>query len=123
MEVPGNAQQDDPKVLSPPVPKKKPDRLIKIITIGDSNVGKTCCILRYCDNVFQSAVVNTLGVEMRTNLITLNNKLVKISIFDTAGQEKFRSITQNYYNKVDGIIMMYDVTDRNSFNTLESWIR
>ena len=99
MEVPGNAQQDAGNNQQE-AGSNKVDHRLKIITIGESNVGKTCLIFKYCDNVFQSQTVNTLGVEMRTKKMKVDDKKVQLKIFDTAGQEKFKSITQNYYNKV-----------------------
>ena len=72
-------------------------------------------IYRFCDNVFSDAVLNTLGVELKTKTVTHGKLIIKLNIYDTAGQEKFRSLTQNYYNRVDGIVMVYDVSDQISF--------
>ena len=95
---------------------------LKILIIGDSCVGKTCLLLQYCDGNFPEAHMATIGVEFKDKVIKLNNKDVKLQIWDTSGQERFRSITQNFYRNADGIIFVFDVTNRESFSHIRDWL-
>lgn len=98
------------------------DFQFKIILLGDSGVGKTAIITRYCKELFQE-FDPTIGVNFQQKYIEINNKKIKLAIWDTAGQEKFRTITRQFYRKVDGAILVYDLTDKNSLDDLERfWI-
>ena len=99
--------------------KTKP---LKLLLIGDSNVGKTSLLLRYLDNTFSDKYITTIGVEFKSKDITLNNKTYKIHIWDTAGQERYKSITRNFYKHAEGIIFVYDITNKTSFSNLKNWI-
>ena len=85
---------------------------LKLLLIGDSNVGKTSLLLRYLDNTFSDKYITTIGVEFKSKDITLNNKTYKIHIWDTAGQERYKSITRNFYKHAEGIIFVYDITNK-----------
>lgn len=99
------------------------DYIFKILLLGDSSVGKTCLLLRYSDDTFTENHISTIGLDYRFKLVTLENKKkVKLQIWDTAGQDRFRAITKNYYKGAHGIILVYDVTNINSFNNIKSWI-
>ena len=96
---------------------------LKIIILGDSNVGKTSILLKYVDGYFPTIYVATIGVEYKVKKITINGVDINLHIWDTAGQERFRSITKSFMQNADGIIYVYDITQRESFNNLKTWIR
>ena len=98
-------------------------RLYKILLLGDSAVGKSCLLLRYCDDSFQDIHLATIGLDFRLKTLNLdNNKKIKAQIWDTAGQDRFRAITKNYYRGANGILLIYDITDRSSFEHIRNWI-
>lgn len=90
--------------------------------LGDSGVGKSSIILRYIDNMFQQNLMNSIGVDFKMKNIIVDDKRVKMQIWDTAGQERFRSITTSYYKGAQAIFIVYDVTDRESFEHLKNWM-
>ncbi|KAI3898040.1 hypothetical protein MKW92_011553 [Papaver armeniacum] len=96
--------------------------LFKYIIIGDSGVGKTCLLLQFTDKRFQPVHDLTIGVEFGTRMITIDSKPIKLQIWDTAGQEVFRSITRSYYRAAAGALLVYDITRRETFNHLASWL-
>ena len=89
---------------------------LKILIIGDAGVGKTCLLLRFTDDAYTENYVSTIGFDYKTKVIEVDNVKVRLQIWDTAGQERFRGITQSYYRGAHGIIVAYDVTDKESFN-------
>ena len=98
-------------------------RLYKILLLGDCAVGKSCLLLRYCENSFQESHLATIGLDFRLKTITLeNNRKIRIQIWDTAGEDRFRSITRNYYKGAHGIVLIYDVTDQQSFQHIKDWV-
>ena len=101
---------------------EKADYNLKILTIGESGVGKTCILLRYTENKFLVNHIITIGIDFKSKLITCGNKSVKLKIWDTAGQERFKNITKQYYKGADGILLVYDITDRNSFEKIRDWM-
>lgn len=100
----------------------KYDCLFKILLIGDSNVGKSCVLNRYTDDVFVDNYCSTIGVDFKIKTIEVNSKIIKLQIWDTAGQERFRVITSAYYRGAHGIIIVYDVTSKDSFKNLDYWL-
>jgi len=98
------------------------DYLFKLVLIGDSGVGKSCLLLRFADDNFTDSYISTIGVDFRFRTIPIEGKTVKLQIWDTAGQERFRTITSAYYRGADGIIMVYDVTNAESFDHVEEWL-
>ena len=97
--------------------------LYKILLLGDSSVGKSCLLLRYCDNSFQDAHLTTIGLDFRLKTIALEeNRKVKMQIWDTAGEDRFRAITRNYYKGANGILLIFDVTDKKSFEHVRDWV-
>ncbi|KAL5062005.1 hypothetical protein RYX36_023742 [Vicia faba] len=96
--------------------------LFKYIIIGDTGVGKSCLQLQFTDNRFQPFHDVTIGVEFGVRTITIDNKAIKLSIGDTAGQEMFRSITRSYYRGAAGALLVYDITRRETFDHLASWL-
>lgn len=103
--------------------KKEYDYLFKLVLIGDSGVGKSCLLLRFADDSFTETFVSTIGVDFRFRTIDVDGKMIKLQIWDTAGQERFRTITSAYYRGADGIIVVYDITGRESFDHVEDWLR
>mmetsp|Transcript_26217 Transcript_26217/g.75649 ORF Transcript_26217/g.75649 Transcript_26217/m.75649 type:complete len:204 (-) Transcript_26217:181-792(-) len=99
------------------------DYLFKLLIIGDSGVGKSCLLLRFTDDAYTEAYTSTIGVDFKIRTISLDQKTIKLQIWDTAGQERFRTITSSYYRGAHGIIVVYDVTDRSSFQNVQQWIR
>ncbi len=102
------------------IKKLKP---IKLLLIGDSCVGKTSLLLRFCDNFFPESHMATIGVEFKEKIITINDKNYKIHLWDTAGQERYSSLTKNFYKHAQGIIFVYDVNNIESFQNLKNWIK
>ncbi|XP_005182412.1 ras-related protein Rab-43 [Musca domestica] len=98
------------------------DFLFKVVLIGDAGTGKTCIVERFKTGNFMERQGNTIGVDFSMKTISLEGKLVKLQIWDTAGQERFRTITQSYYRSANGVIIVYDITNRNSFANLQKWI-
>ena len=97
--------------------------LYKILLLGDTSVGKSCLLLRFCDNSFQEAHLTTIGLDFRLKTINLKeDRKVKIQIWDTAGEDRFRSITRNYYKGAKGILLIFDVTDKETFTHVRDWI-
>ncbi|KCV70838.1 Ras-like protein Rab-2A [Fonticula alba] len=96
--------------------------LFKYIIIGDTGVGKSCLLLQFTDKRFQPVHDLTIGVEFGARMISIDNKEIKLQIWDTAGQESFRSITRSYYRGAAGALLVYDITRRETFNHLASWL-
>ncbi|AYV75487.1 MAG: GTP-binding protein YPTC1 [Terrestrivirus sp.] len=99
------------------------DYLFKLLLIGDSGVGKSCILLRFADNDYTSNYISTIGVDFKIRTISTNNgKKAKLQIWDTAGQERFRTITSSYYRGAHGIIIVYDITNKESFDNVQTWL-
>ncbi|CCF57350.1 hypothetical protein KAFR_0C03580 [Kazachstania africana CBS 2517] len=99
------------------------DYLFKLLLIGNSGVGKSCLLLRFSDDTYTNDYISTIGVDFKIKTIELDGKTVKLQIWDTAGQERFRTITSSYYRGSHGIIIVYDVTDQESFNGVKMWLQ
>ena len=97
------------------------DILFKIILVGDTSVGKTNIINKYTKNEFHEDFNATIGVEFSHKQFTVDNHKIKAQIWDTAGQERYRSIINNYYNNCTAAILVYDITNRDSFEKIQSY--
>ena len=105
--------------------KNKNEELIdfKIITLGESLVGKTSLLRRYLENTFDDNILSTIGLSFSFKEIILKNKeKVKLKLLDTAGQEKYRSLAKSYFKNADGVFFVYAINDENSFNKIKEWI-
>ncbi|GAY57839.1 hypothetical protein CUMW_182550 [Citrus unshiu] len=120
------------------------DYLFKLLLIGDSGVGKSCLLLRFADDSYIESYISTIGVDFKIRTVEQDGKTIKLQIWDTAGQERFRTITSSYYRGAHGIIVVhlqllfacsyneyfhwmsplivYDVTDQESFNNVKQWL-
>jgi len=98
------------------------DYLFKFIIIGDAATGKSCLLHRFIDDKFKKESSHTIGVEFGSKIVEVGGHMVKQQIWDTAGQERFRSVTRSYYRGAAGTILVYDVTNRESFNHVSSWL-
>lgn len=96
--------------------------LFKYIIIGDTGVGKSCLLLQLTDKRFRQQHDLTIGVEFGARTVQINNKNIKLQIWDTAGQESFKSITRSYYRGAAGALLVYDITRRDTFNHLTCWL-
>ena len=101
----------------------KKEAKYKILILGDSKVGKSCFLTRYADNTYHEDYLSTIGMDYKIKNYELENgNIIKLYIWDTAGQDRFRSITSNYYKGADGIILIYDITKQETFNNVRNWI-
>lgn len=101
---------------------KKVDMDYKIIILGMSEVGKTCLLINYFDKKFQESNISTIGVDFKTKYFKFNEKKVKVNYVDTAGQERFHSISSNFLKNANGILLVYAVNSRISFDKLQEWV-
>jgi len=111
----------------------------KLLLIGDSSVGKSSLLLRFCDNTFQEGTVNLTSVDFKTKNLTIDGKAIQLQVWDTgwllsniwgeakiiitAGQERFRTITSSFYRGAHGIIVVYDISDQATFNNVKLWMQ
>ena len=96
--------------------------IISLMIIGDQAVGKTSLLMRFTDDKFNSNIIGTAGVDFRRKQLSIEGKMVKIIVYDTAGHERFYKLSKNFYKHSKGIILVYDVTDKKSFDNLKNWI-
>ncbi|VDM58536.1 unnamed protein product [Angiostrongylus costaricensis] len=124
-EQESNPKQDLETIYEHPVKIKDlrtPDRIFKVVFVGDSAVGKTCFLHRFCYNRFKPLFSATIGVDFTVKTICVGNRVVALQLWDTAGQERFRSITRQYFRKADGVLVLFDVTSEQSFLNVRNWI-
>ena len=95
---------------------------LNILLVGDANVGKTSILLKYTENFFPNQYQATIGVEYKMKIIKLNNMNIKLQIWDTAGQERYKSIAKNFFHSANGVFLVFDITDKKSFENLNKWI-
>lgn len=105
-----------------PTPAVHHDQLFKFIIIGDSGTGKSCLLRYFLDKKFQKGTTHTVGVEFGSKIVAIGGKQIKLQIWDTAGQERFRSVTRSYYRGAIGCLLAYDISSRESFTHLTTWL-
>jgi small GTP-binding protein len=98
------------------------DLSIKILTIGDSAVGKTCLLMRFANETFSPTFITTIGIDFKVKYVDVDGKRIKLQLWDTAGQERFRSITNSYFRGANGSIVVYDVTNPETFKHIGGWL-
>jgi|Transcript_14240 Ras-related protein Rab-8A len=98
------------------------DHLVKLLLLGDTAVGKSSLLLRFCESSFDANFVITIGVDYKWKHVERNGRKLKIQVWDTAGQERFRTITPAYYRAAMGVVLSYDITDRNTFDHVGYWV-
>lgn len=94
----------------------------KFLVVGNSGVGKSCLLIRFIDDTFDEDQGPTIGVDFKSKIIDVNGNTVKLTIWDTAGQERFRTLTASYYRGAHGVILVYDVSNRESFTDVTMWL-
>lgn len=104
------------------LPQNKFDYSFKFILVGDTGVGKTSLISRLIDGNFYPNHEYTIGVEYGSKSITINNKIIKLQIWDTAGQEEFRAITRSYYRSSAAALVVFDLTRKETFRSVSRWV-
>ena len=102
---------------------RRVDIAYKLLLLGESNVGKTSIILRYIENLFNESNTSTCGIDVKCKYVTCENKKIRLDIWDTAGQERFRGLTKNYFRGAHAFILVYDITNKDSFDKLKNWIK
>ena len=102
--------------------KAEPKIIVKLLLLGDSSVGKTSIIIKYISNKFMDTNIATLGVDYMDKTVDYNNLKVFLQIWDTSGEEKYRSITKSYYKNAEGLLVIFDITNEESFNHVKNWI-
>ncbi|CAF5125863.1 unnamed protein product, partial [Rotaria magnacalcarata] len=120
-------QQAEPPPESKPVETPTPvkqnyDYLCKLIVVGDAGVGKSSILSRFADNTFDESYLATIGVDFKISKIERNGITIKLQIWDTAGQERFRTIMSSHYRGAQGFIIVYDVTNAQSFENIKAWL-
>ncbi|XP_039092289.1 EF-hand calcium-binding domain-containing protein 4B [Hyaena hyaena] len=134
----GQSQQARPLELMPTSPRGQPvgkedlskeeacpsipDRLFKIVLVGNSAVGKTSFLRRFCEDHFAPGLAATVGIDYQVKMVHVDGSYVALQLWDTAGQERYRCITQQFFRKADGVIIMYDLTARQSFLSVQQWL-
>ncbi len=100
----------------------KDDKVIKILILGDSGCGKTSLLGAFCGLQFKEKSISTIGIDFKMKNIMKDGEKYKIQVWDTAGQEKFRSITSSYYKKCQGVIIAYSISKKSSFENMKMWL-
>ena len=99
------------------------DIVYKFLLLGESTVGKTSIIIRYIENTFNDSNTSTCGVDVKHKYVSCDNNKIRLDIWDTAGQERFRGLAKNYFRGAHGFILVYDITNKESFIKLKGWIK
>ena len=102
--------------------KKDSDITIKLLLIGNAFVGKTLIVQKFIDNTFSKSTMSTIGVDLQSKIIDINGKKVKYLIWDTAGEDRMKTMTYSYYRGCHVILIVYDVTNQKSFENVTTWV-
>jgi Ras-related protein Rab-1A len=95
---------------------------LKILLVGDTSVGKTSILSKYIDDIFEENHISTIGVEYKVKSLCVNERKIKLCIWDSSGQDRFRSITQSFFRNADGILFIFDLTEKNTFEGVKQWL-
>lgn len=117
-----SAQQEAVLIADEDYEALKCDHTMKLFLVGDSSVGKSSLLARFAENQYRQHATATIGVDYKVRMMRLDGKLIKLQIWDTAGQERFRTITKGYFRRACGAILVYDVTNRVSFENMRNWL-
>ncbi|XP_067682319.1 uncharacterized protein [Haliotis asinina] len=98
------------------------DFLFKLVLVGDTGVGKSCLMTRFADDTFSFDTKTTVGVDFKIKTVFVDGKIIKLQIWDTAGQERYRSFSSNFFRGAHGIILVYSITSKDSFDSVPSWV-
>lgn len=104
-------------------PKAGIHYFVKLLMLGDSGVGKSCLMMRFSDGTFPLDIIGTAGIDCKEKVIAAGDKSIRVQIWDTAGQERYSTLTDSYYKKAFGIMLVYDTTDIDSFESVNSWLK
>ena len=96
--------------------------VIKLLTLGETEVGKTSIVLRYSDDKFHEDKTATIGIDFKIKIIRKGNEVIKVSIYDTAGEERFKTLIKHYYRGANGILLIFDLTKKSTFDKLNIWL-
>ena len=99
------------------------DIAYKLLLLGQSSVGKTSIILRYIENSFEESNISTCGIDLKCKYVQCDDKKIRLDLWDTAGQERFPSLMKNYFRAAHGFVLVYDITNKESFDKLQGWIK
>ncbi|XP_043218796.1 ras-related protein Rab-37-like isoform X2 [Amphibalanus amphitrite] len=120
-EVPAVTAQ--PQSLPPTLNGAQRDVTVKVMLLGDTGVGKTCMMIKFKDGHFLSGTyISTVGIDYRNKVVEVDGAKVKLQVWDTAGQERFRSVTHAYYRDAHALLLLYDVTNKTSFENTRAWL-
>ncbi|XP_063983681.1 ras-related protein Rab-37 isoform X6 [Diachasmimorpha longicaudata] len=107
----------------PQAPPEATELHFKVMLLGDSGVGKTCLLTRFRHGRFLSGNhISTVGIDFRNKVVTVGDTRIKLQIWDTAGQERFRSVTHAYYRDAHALLLLYDVTNKTSYDNIRAWL-
>ncbi len=98
------------------------ETILKVIVLGSSQVGKTSILVRYFKNEFNLETLSTIGIDFKTKYFKFDEEKIKINFIDTAGQEKFRAISVNYLKGTDGVLLVFDITNKETFYLIQNWV-
>ena len=102
--------------------EQEPQIVLKLLLLGDSSVGKTSILVKYINNKFDESSISTVGVDYMDKIIDYNKYKIKLQIWDTSGEEKFRTITKNFYRNADGLLVVFDLTRKETYDHVRGWI-
>lgn len=103
--------------------KNRYDESFKILVLGEGQVGKTCMLLRYIEDSFTNNHMMTIGIDFKIKILKIGDKLIKLQIYDTAGQERFKTITKTFYKGAQGIVLAFDLSTYSTFRNMDNWIK
>jgi small GTP-binding protein len=98
------------------------DHIFRVLFVGDDSVGKTSLLQRYVENTFSDIYMPTIGIDFKISTVKFNKKIVKLQLYDTGGGDQFRNIVSGYYPNADAIVIVYDISDIDSFRHVERWL-